>query len=48
MSTVAVTRLIEAPVAAFAGHRLFRETLSPKQVLAGFAVVAGVVLTSLW
>jgi drug/metabolite transporter (DMT)-like permease len=40
--------VIEAPIAAFAGHRLFRETLQPKQILAGLAVTAGIVLTSLW
>jgi len=40
--------VIEAPVAALAGHRLFRETLSPKQILAGLAVIGGIVLTSLW
>lgn len=40
--------VIEAPVAALAGHRLFRETLSAKQMLAGFAVIGGVILTSLW
>jgi drug/metabolite transporter (DMT)-like permease len=40
--------VIEAPVAALAGHRLFRETLSPKQILAGIAVIGGIVLTSLW
>ena len=39
--------VVEAPVAALAGHRLFRETLSLKQILAGFAVIWGVVLTSL-
>jgi drug/metabolite transporter (DMT)-like permease len=40
--------VIEAPMAAIAGHRLFRETLHPKQILAGLAVVAGIVMTSLW
>lgn len=40
--------VIEAPIAALAGHRLFRETLSPKQMLAGLAVIAGIVMTSLW
>jgi drug/metabolite transporter (DMT)-like permease len=40
--------VIEAPIAALAGHRLFRETIHLKQMLAGFAVIAGIVLTSLW
>lgn len=40
--------VIEAPIAALAGHRLFRESLSPKQIFAGLAVIGGVVLTSLW
>lgn len=40
--------VIEAPIAAIAGHRLFRETLHAKQIVAGLAVIAGIVLTSLW
>lgn len=40
--------VIEAPIAAFAGHRLFRETLHLKQMLAGLAVIGGIVMTSLW
>lgn len=40
--------VIEAPVAALAGHRLFRETLHLKQIAAGIAVIGGIVLTSLW
>jgi len=40
--------VIEAPIAAIAGHRLFRETLHLKQVLAGLGVIVGVVLTSLY
>jgi drug/metabolite transporter (DMT)-like permease len=40
--------VIEAPVAAIAGHRLFRETLHLKQIVAGIAVISGIVLTSLW
>lgn len=40
--------VIEAPIAALAGHRLFRETVHPKQMLAGLAVIAGIVMTSLW
>lgn len=40
--------VIEAPIAAIAGHRLFRETLHLKQVVAGMAVIVGIVLTSLW
>lgn len=40
--------IVEAPIAAIAGHRLFRETLSPRQVIAGLAVIGGVLLTSLF
>jgi drug/metabolite transporter (DMT)-like permease len=40
--------VIETPIAAIAGHRLFRETLHAKQIVAGVAVIAGIVLTSLW
>jgi drug/metabolite transporter (DMT)-like permease len=40
--------IVEAPIAALAGHRLFRETLAPRQIVAGIAVVAGIVLTSLF
>ena len=40
--------VIEAPIAAVAGHRLFRETLHLKQIVAGAAVIGGIVLTSLW
>jgi drug/metabolite transporter (DMT)-like permease len=39
--------VIEAPIAALAGHRLFREVLSLKQILAGLAIIGGVLLTSL-
>ncbi|MBQ1540844.1 MAG: DMT family transporter [Caulobacteraceae bacterium] len=40
--------VIEAPIAALAGRRFFKETLRPAQILAGLAVLAGVVMTSLW
>ncbi|UAK26655.1 DMT family transporter [Sphingomonas nostoxanthinifaciens] len=40
--------VIEAPIAAIAGHRLFRETLHIKQIVAGLAVIIGIVMTSLW
>jgi drug/metabolite transporter (DMT)-like permease len=40
--------VIEAPIAAIAGHRLFRETLSRKQMMAVLAVIGGILLTSLW
>lgn len=40
--------IIEAPIAAMAGHRLFRETLSARQVAAGVAIIAGVLLTTLF
>ena len=38
--------VIEMPIAAIAGHRLFREALSLRQAIAGIAVCAGVVLTA--
>ena len=40
--------IIEAPIAAIAGHRFFRETLSTRQIVAGVAVVGGILLTSLF
>lgn len=40
--------IIEAPIAAFVGQRLFRETLSMRQILCGAAITAGVVLTALY
>ncbi|QJU57321.1 DMT family transporter [Sphingomonas sp. AP4-R1] len=40
--------VIEAPIAAFAGHRLFRETLHLKQIVAVAAAIGGIVLTSLF
>ena len=40
--------VIEAPIAAIAGHRLFREKLHAKQLVAGLTVIAGVVLTTLY
>lgn len=40
--------IIEAPIAALAGHRLFRERLSVRQIVAGVAVIGGVLLTSLY
>jgi drug/metabolite transporter (DMT)-like permease len=40
--------VIEAPIAALAGHRLFRERLHAKQIVAGAAVIIGVVLTTLY
>jgi drug/metabolite transporter (DMT)-like permease len=39
--------VIESPMAAFAGRRLFSERLETRQLLAGAAVLAGVVLTAL-
>jgi len=39
--------VIEAPIAALAGRRLFEERLSPIQLLAGAGVACGVVLTAL-
>jgi drug/metabolite transporter (DMT)-like permease len=39
--------VIEAPIAAAAGHRLFKERLSLRQVVGGILAAAGVVLTTL-
>jgi drug/metabolite transporter (DMT)-like permease len=39
--------VVEAPIAAVAGRRFFRERLHLQQILAGCAVLAGVVLTAL-
>lgn len=40
--------VIEAPIAALAGRRLFRERLHVEQIVAGCAVMAGVLLTTLY
>ncbi len=40
--------IVEAPIAALAGHRVFRETITSLQMFAGVAVAGGIVLTSLW
>ena len=40
--------IIEAPIAAIAGHRFFREALGARQLLAGLAVIVGVLLTTLF
>jgi drug/metabolite transporter (DMT)-like permease len=39
--------VVEAPIAAIAGRRFFAERLHARQLIAGLAVIAGVVLTSL-
>jgi len=39
--------VVEAPIAALAGRRLFKERLSPLQLFAGAGVACGVVLTAL-
>lgn len=39
--------VIEAPIAAIAGRRFFAERLHPMQILAGAAVLAGVLFTTL-
>jgi drug/metabolite transporter (DMT)-like permease len=39
--------MIEAPMAAIAGRRFFRERLHPLQIVAGCAALAGVLLTTL-
>jgi drug/metabolite transporter (DMT)-like permease len=38
--------VVEMPIAALAGHRLFREALSLRQLVAGIAICTGVVLTA--
>ncbi len=45
-ASVRAVGVVEAPMAAFAGHRLFGERLSPLQIIAGAAVAVGVVLTA--
>lgn len=40
--------VVEAPMAAIAGRRFFSERLRPVQILAGAAVLIGVIMTSLW
>ena len=39
--------VIEAPIAAAAGRRLFKEKLTVRQMLGGAATAAGVVMTAL-
>ena len=46
-ASVRAVGVVEAPMAAFAGHRLFRERLHTLQLLAGVAVAGGVMLTSI-
>ena len=45
-ASVRAVGVVEAPMAAFAGNRLFGERLSSLQIVAGLAVAAGVVLTA--
>lgn len=40
--------IIEAPIAAIAGRRLFRETLGLRQILSGIAIIGGVLITTLF
>ena len=46
-ASVRAVGVVEAPIAAIAGHRLFSERLSILQIIAGAAVAAGVVLTAM-
>ena len=46
-ASVRAVGVVEAPMAAFAGHRLFKERLHWTQLIAGCAVGVGVVLTAL-
>ena len=39
--------VVEAPIAAIAGRRFFAERLHARQLIAGLAVILGVVMTSL-
>jgi drug/metabolite transporter (DMT)-like permease len=40
--------IVEAPIAAVAGHRFLAERLSARQIAAGAAIIAGVLLTTLF
>jgi drug/metabolite transporter (DMT)-like permease len=46
-ASVRAVGVVEAPMAAIAGHRLFNERLGLVQLIAGAAVAAGVVLTAI-
>ncbi len=46
-ASVRAVGMIEAPMAAFAGHRLFKERLHALQLAAGAAVAVGVLLTAI-
>jgi drug/metabolite transporter (DMT)-like permease len=39
--------VIEAPIAAGVGHRLFRERLSPRQLAGGIMAALGVIAAAL-
>lgn len=47
VGAVNAVSVVEAPMAAAAGRRLFRERLSMRQVLAGFVATVGVLATAL-
>jgi drug/metabolite transporter (DMT)-like permease len=40
--------IIEAPIAAIAGHKFFSETLSIRQIATGTVIIVGVLLTTLF
>lgn len=46
-ASVRALAVIEAPIAAVAGRTAFKERLTPRQLIAGAAVMIGVVLTTL-
>jgi drug/metabolite transporter (DMT)-like permease len=46
-ASVRAVGVVEAPMAAFAGHRLFNEKLHPLQLIAGAAVAVGVLMTAI-
>jgi drug/metabolite transporter (DMT)-like permease len=45
-ASVRALAVIETPIAAIAGRKAFRERLSPRQMIAGAAVMIGVILTT--
>lgn len=47
-ASVRALGIIEAPIAAVAGQRFFRERLRARQIVAGTVIVMGVVLTTLF
>lgn len=46
-ASVRALAVVETPIAALAGRKAFKERLTPRQIAAGLAVMAGVALTTL-